>query len=74
MLPASDSRRLYVPFVVKGRDRANTTRRSAAGLLALVENRHPCAGVPSSVGKLWTVSFLLFFEAVHGFSTERQRQ
>ena len=32
---------IVCPFVVKGRDRANTTRRSAAGLLALVENRHP---------------------------------
>jgi hypothetical protein len=32
------------------------------------------AGFPSSMEKLWTGSFLLFFEAVHGFSTERQRQ
>jgi hypothetical protein len=24
--------------------------------------------------KLWTAPFLLFFDAVHGFSTERQRQ
>jgi len=32
------------------------------------------AGFPSSVEKLWAVPFLLFFEAVHGFSTERQRQ
>jgi len=31
--------------------RANTTLRSAAGLLTLVENRHPFAGFPSSVEK-----------------------
>jgi hypothetical protein len=42
--------------------------------LTLVENRHPFAGFPSSVEKLWAVPFLLFLEAVHGFSTERQRQ
>jgi hypothetical protein len=31
--------------------RANGTLRSAAGLLTLVENRHPFAGFPSSVEK-----------------------
>ena len=39
-----------------------------------VGNRHPFAGFPSSVEKLWAGSSLLDFEAVHGFSTERQRQ
>ena len=51
MSPASDFCRLYVPSVGKGRDRANAPRRSAAGLLTLVGNRHPFAGFPSSVGK-----------------------
>jgi len=32
------------------------------------------AAFQSSVGKLWTVPFLLCLEAVHGFSTERRRQ
>jgi hypothetical protein len=40
-LPVPDCLGLYVPFVVKRRDRARGTRRSAAGLLALVENRQP---------------------------------
>src|SRR5260370_15658992 len=35
----------------KERDRANAPRRSAAGLLTLVGNRHPFAGFPSSVDK-----------------------
>jgi len=32
------------------------------------------AGFQSSVEKLWAGSSLLFFEAVHDFSAERQRQ
>jgi len=42
--------------------------------LALLKSGVRSAGFQSSVGKLWTGSFLLFFEAVHGFSAERQRQ
>jgi len=44
------------------------------GLLALWETGIRPAGFPSSVGKLWAGSFLLFFEAVRSFSAERQRQ
>jgi hypothetical protein len=56
------------------RDRDSAPRRSAAGLLALLESGIRSAAFQSSVGKLWTGSFLLCLEAVHGFSTERQRQ
>jgi hypothetical protein len=42
--------------------------------LALLESGIRSAAFQSSVEKLWAGSSLLFFEAVHGFSAERQRQ
>jgi len=56
---------------VRPSERPATKRR---GLLALLKTGIRSAGFQSSVGKLWTDSFLLCLEAVHGFSTERQRQ
>jgi hypothetical protein len=42
--------------------------------LALVENRRPFRRFSKLGGKAVDGFVLLFFEAVHGFSTERQRQ
>ena len=56
------------------RDGGSAPQRSAAGLLALLKSGIRSAAFQSSVGKLWTGSFLLCLEAVHGFSKERQRQ
>src|SRR5258708_5252655 len=56
------------------KDRGNAPRRSAAGLLAMLESGVRSAAFQSSVEKLWAGSFLLCLEAVHGFSAERQRQ
>jgi hypothetical protein len=51
VLPVSDSIDRVCFVRTEGTTGADATRRSAAGLLTLVENRHSFAGSPSSVEK-----------------------